>query len=151
MSPDPTAWIDGPGPTKSSYFLFGLTKQSAADLALLDRSWLKPPVVKLASGELTAKFEPSQRAYILERNSTGLANSKQKVDLTVEASDESPAMNPAFVIKDWGDFPVTVKIGGKALPQNSLRTGLVHRLEGTDLVVWVRTQSTRPLRLTISQ
>jgi hypothetical protein len=151
MSPDPTAWIDGPGPTKSSYFLFGLTKQSAADLALLDRSWLKPPAVKISSGELTAKFEPSQRAYILERTNAGPANLKQKVYLILEATDQSPAVNPAFVIKDWGDFPATVRVEGKPLPQNSLRTGLVHRLEGTDLVMWVRTQSTRPIRLTISR
>jgi concanavalin A-like lectin/glucanase superfamily protein len=151
MSPDPTAWIDGPGPTKSSYFLFGLTKQSAAELALLDRSWLKPPAVKISSGELTAKFEPSQRAYILEPTSAGPTNLKQKVYLTLEATDQSPAVNPAFVIKDWGDFPATVRVDGKPLPQNSLRTGLVHRLEGTDLVMWVRTQSTRPIRLTISR
>jgi hypothetical protein len=150
MSPDPTAWIDGPGPTKSSYFLFGLTKQSVADLALLDRSWLNPPAVKTSSGDLTAKFEPSQKAYVLER-SNGATNLPQKVDLTVEASDQSPAVNPAFVIKDWGDFSATVKMAGKPLPQTGLRTGLVHRLEGTDLVIWVRTQSTRPIRLTISR
>lgn len=151
MSPDPTAWVEGPGPTKSSYFLFGFTKQSAADLALLDRSWLQPPAVKIASGDLTAKFEPSQRAYVLVGKDAGVANPQQKIDLTLDASDQSPAVNPAFVIKDWGDFPATVKLGGKILPSESFRTGLVHRLDGTDLVVWVRTQSTRPVRLTISR
>lgn len=150
MSPDPKAWVQGPGSTKSAYFLFGLTKQSAADLASLDRSWLQPAAVTITSGDFTAKFEPSQRAYVLVRKATAAANPKQRVNLTLEASDQSPAVNPAFVVKDWGDSPAIVKVGGKR-PSDSLRTGLVHRLDGTDLVIWVRTQSTRPMRLMISK
>jgi hypothetical protein len=150
MSPEPTAWIDGPGPTKSSYFLFGLTKQSAADLALLDRSWVKPPALKISAGDFTANFEPEQRAYVLKRQG-GTADSKQKIDLTLEASDQSPVVNPAFVIRGWGDFPAAVRLGGKPLPQKGLRTGLLHELDRTDLVIWVRTESTKPIRLTISQ
>ncbi len=151
MSPDPKVWVQGPGPSKSACFLFGLTNQSATDLAVLDRSWLQPGAVTITSGDFTAKFDRSQRAYVLVRNPTGATNPKQKLTLTLEASDQSPAENPAFVIKDWGDFPATVKIGGKNLPPDGLRTGLVHRLEGTDLVIWVRTQSTRPMRLMISR
>jgi len=151
MSPDPKVWVQGPGPSKSACFLFGLTNQSATDLAVLDRSWLQPGAVTITSGDFTAKFDRSQRAYVLVRNPTGVTNPKQKLALTLEASDQSPAENPAFVIKDWGDFPATVKIGGKNLPPDGLRTGLVHRLEGTDLVIWVRTQSTRPMRLMISR
>ena len=150
MSPDPTGWVDGPGPTKSSYFLFGLTRESAVDLALLDRSWLNPPTLKTAGSDLTAKFDPSQRAYVLE-GSNAAKNSREKVDFTLEASDQSPAVNPAFVIKNWGDSPATVRIGGKRPADAVVRTGLVHRLEGTDLVIWVRAQSTDPIRLSISR
>ena len=150
MSPDPTGWVDGPGPTKSSYFLFGLTRESAVDLALLDRSWLNPPTLKTAGSDLTAKFDPSQRAYVLE-GSDAAKNSREKVDFTLQASDQSPAVNPAFVIKNWGDSPATVRIGGKRPADAVVRTGLVHRLEGTDLVIWVRAQSTDPIRLSISR
>ncbi len=149
MSPDPTGWIDGPGPTKSSYFLFGLTKQSTGDLALLDRSWLNPPAIR-ATGGLTAKFDPSQRAYVLE-HAENASNPRQQVDLTLEASDQSPMVNPAFVIKNWGDFPATVRIGRKRPEETVVRTGLVHRLDGTDLVIWVRAESTHPIRLSISR
>jgi hypothetical protein len=150
MSPDPNkAWIEGPGPTKATYFLFGLTKHSPADLALLDRSWLQPAALK-TSGEFAARFDPSQKAYIVTRSATGATNARRTVEMTLDASDSSPAVDPAFVIKDWGDSPARVKLGGRSLPSDSLRTGLIHRLDGTDLVVWLRTQSSRPVRLKIS-
>jgi hypothetical protein len=85
------------------------------------------------------------------RKAADATNPRQKLDLTLEASDQSPAVNPAFVVKDWGDSPANVEIGGKKLSSDNLRTGLVSRLDGTDLVIWVRTQSTKPMRLMISK
>src|SRR6201999_2631186 len=83
MSPDPNhAWIEGPGPTKSSYFLFGLTKQSAQDLALLDRSWLHPAKTTITSGDFTSVFDPSQRAYVLTPKTVG--NARKEISLTLE-------------------------------------------------------------------
>jgi hypothetical protein len=152
MSPDPNkAWVEGPGPTKSSYFLFGLTKQSAADLALLDRSWLEPPSLRVEGGDFISKYDPAQRAYVLTRNGAGAANGKQKLQIMLEASDRSPMVNPAFVIKDWGNFRVKVRMDGKPLSKESFRTGLVQKLEGADLIVWIQRESIRPVRLTVSR
>jgi hypothetical protein len=151
MSPDPNkAWVEGPGPTKSSYFLFGLTRQSAADLAMLDRSWLHPPVVTVGAGNFSASYNPSQRAYVLVSTAKKAVNN-QRVELKLDASEQSPVVDPAFVIKDWGDFPAKIKLQGGTLPQNGLRSGLIHRLEGTDLVIWLKTTSTRPMQVTISR
>jgi hypothetical protein len=152
MSPDPNhAWINGPGPTKSSYFLFGLTKQSASDLALLDRSWLQAPVMKVTSGGFTAKFDPSQKAYVLTPNTISGKSTTEKLVLALQASIQSPTLNPALVIKDWGESAVNVKVAGKILSRRDFRTGLVHRLEGVDLVVWLRLQATKPVKVTISR
>jgi len=152
MSPDPNhAWIDGPGPTKSSYFLFGLTKQSTRDLALLDRSWLHPPTAMIRSGDFIAKFDQSQKAYVLIPNMTGAASLTKQLELTLQASDASPVVNPAIMVKAWGDSPPKITIEGKKFSPQNLRTGLVHKLDGTDLVIWVRIQAIRPLRLTITR
>ncbi len=152
MSPDPDhAWIEGPGPTKSSYFLFGLTKQSARDLALLDRSWLQPAVARITSGSFTARFDPSQRAYVLEPMGARSQGVKRKLALTLEASSESPVVNPAFVIKDWGDSPARITSTGKKFSARDVRTGLTHKLESTDLVVWLRIETTQPLPLVMSR
>jgi Concanavalin A-like lectin/glucanases superfamily len=152
MSPDPNhAWIDGPGPTKSTYFLFGLTKRSIADLAAVDRSWLNPPVATVTYGDFTASFDRSQKAYILTPKDSGQTTAGQTVDLTLAASDHSPAVDPAFVMKDWGDSHAAIKVMDLKGPAPEVRTGLVHRLDGTDLVVWIRLQTTRSLRLKISR
>jgi Concanavalin A-like lectin/glucanases superfamily len=151
MSPDPNhAWVDGPGPTKSSYFLFGLTRQSAKNLAALDRSWLYPPPATVTSGNFAASFDPSQRAYVLTPKSPGENSAGQSIDLTLEASDHSPVVNPAFVIKDWDESHAGIKAGEKELSPDDVKTGLVHRLDGTDLVIWLRVSTTQPLRIAIT-
>ncbi|HEX4022661.1 MAG TPA: LamG domain-containing protein [Acidobacteriaceae bacterium] len=151
MSPDThLAWAEGPSPTRSIYFLFGLTKQSSDALAILDRSWLHPPALTIDGDSFTTKYDPAQRAYILTRKSPLAAPKKTKLELTMSASDSSPAVNPAFVVMNWGNTGVELRINGAELAKNKVRTGLVHRLNGTDLVVWIQYQSTHPFHLTLS-
>lgn len=152
MSPDPNhAWIEGSGPTKSTYFLFGLTKKSMVDLAAIDRSWLNPPAAKVTSGTFSASFDRSQKAYVLTPKGSGQAFTRRTIEVTLEASDHSPLVDPAFVIEDWGDFHAAIKIADQRGPAPEVKTGLVHRLDGTDLIVWVRLQTTQPVRLKISR
>lgn len=152
MSPDPNhAWIEGPGPTKSTYFLFGLTKRSVAELAAVDRSWLNPPPAHVTDGNFTASFDPAQKAYVLSAKSSDRTVTGRAIELTLEASDQSPVVDPAFVIKDWGDFPATIKVAHHKGPAPEVKTGLVHRLESTDLVVWISLRTTEPVRLRFSR
>jgi hypothetical protein len=149
MSPDPNnAWVQGFNQTKSTYFLFGLTKKSAADLASLDLSWLQPPVAKVTSGGYDVKFDPAQKAYVLTRIIGG-GSRKQNIDITFAANEKSPIVDPALVIKNWGEFSPTVKIQNREPAENDLRVGLNHRLEGTDLILWIHTESKKAMLLTI--
>ncbi len=151
MSPNPkNAFIDGPGPTKTTYFLFGLTTKSAIELALLDRSWLKPAELKISGGSFTQHYDASQRAYILVPQKVAELSGKRKLELTVEASQQSPIVDPAFVIQNWGDSTVRVLWNGKGVPRSNFRTGFVHRLDGTDLVIWIQQEATSRFRLSIS-
>jgi hypothetical protein len=44
-----------------------------------------------------------------------------------------------------------VEIDGQLVPAGKdLRLGSVHRLEGDDLVVWIRKDATSPLRITVA-
>lgn len=139
----------GPEPTRSTYFLFGLTDESISDLAMLDRSWLQPPAVEISGKIFNASYDPTQRAYILTGKGTHSVTNT-RLELTVVANENSPAVNPAFVIVDWGDASAKIRIDGAKLPEEAIRTGLVHRLDSTDLVVWLRYRSTHPFRLTIT-
>jgi hypothetical protein len=149
MSPNPKhAWIEAPG-QRSTYFLFGLTDQPASALALLDRSWLQPATLTVKGGEFTATYDRAQRAYILTPAALEGWMKTKKLELTLEASAESPVVNPALVIKNWGNSKARLKVDGVELPKSKVRIALVPRLEGTDLVMWIRYKSERPCHLSL--
>ncbi|HLI33866.1 MAG TPA: LamG domain-containing protein [Terriglobia bacterium] len=149
MSPDPDkVWIQGPGPTLSTYFLFGLTKLSMNKLAMLARSWLSPPKLKLFGRGFTSEgYATSQRAYLLHRDES---ERHSALNFELEASRESPVVDPAFVIKGWGENGAVLRINGRAIPKGgNYSWGHVHTLEGADLVVWIRQETTLPERISI--
>ncbi len=140
---------DGPLPTMSTYFLFGLTKNPISSLAMLDRSWLHPPGLKINGDAFTVTYEPAQRAYLLTRHSPAVPMKRMKLELTVMASDRTPAIDPAFVIRNWGDGQANVRMDGTELPKAEIRIGTVHRLDGTDLIIWIHRQAIRPFHLDV--
>jgi hypothetical protein len=149
MSPNPKhAWIEAPG-QRSTYFLFGLTDQPASALAVLDRSWLQPATLTVQGGEFTATYDRAQRAYILTPAALDGRMKTKKIKLTLEASAKSPAVNPALLIKNWGNSKVRLEVDGVELPKSKVRIALVPRLEGTDLVMWIQYQSERPCHLSL--
>ena len=61
-----------------------------------------------------------------------------------------PVVNPAFEITGWGDDGVAVKLNGRALEKgNDYRVGKRNTLGGTDLILWVKTEATQPITLTL--
>jgi len=66
----------------------------------------------------------------------------------LEASAESPVLNPALVVQGWGVRPPRVFIGGKEAHRGAdFRYGFERKLERTDLVVWFRIESISPVSL----
>ena len=129
--------------------LNGLTEKPAAELVPLAKSWLSPSTLEVAGAGLESQgYDPAQRAYVLARENPDRAAS---VELTFRASEESPVVNPALVIKSWGEDAVQINIDGKDMVQGkNLRVGYVEKLEGNDLVIWMPTRSTKPLRVKLS-
>ena len=57
-------------------------------------------------------------------------------------------LNPAFVVKNWGDASVTLTLDGKAIPRGKdFRCGHRPTLDGTDLIVWIKTETQARLTL----
>jgi hypothetical protein len=139
MSPDVGSnWIDGPGPTKSTYFLFGLTDKSAAELAPLARSWVHPPRLTLLTAGFTEDgYSKPQRAYIIVQQQA--TDNRSALRLQLDGSRDSPVVDPAVVIKDWGPADAIVDVDGKRVALGpDLREGHINRLGGMDLVLWIR-------------
>ncbi|MCK4748697.1 MAG: hypothetical protein KAT15_16705, partial [Bacteroidales bacterium] len=86
-----------------------------------------------------------QRAYILEGTKDG-----SPVELQLDGSKEHPVVNPAFVLKGWGEMPVSITTGGvDAKEGTDFRTGYEKKPEGTDLVIWIEEQSQENKQYTI--
>ena len=149
MSPNPNAvWIEGPGPTKTTYFLFGLTDGSLEHLAQLDRSWLHPPNLKMEDDKIAATYDPGQRAYLL--SGAPVAGKGTQLKFSIDASESSPIVNPAFVIKGWGQLPPEVRVDGALPGEGDVEAGFIETLSGTDLVLWLRKTATSPVQVSLT-
>jgi hypothetical protein len=132
--------------TITKLLMDGLTTKPAGDLVPLAKSWLATPPVDIEGEAFQSEgYDPAERAFVVARK---IAGKPAALILTLQASDSSPVVNPAIVIRNWGDAAAQLKINGK--PANwgkDCRHGYVKRLDGTDLVVWVRQASASPLRI----
>jgi hypothetical protein len=121
--------------------LHGLTNQSSTALVTLAKSWLHAPPLEVLHGEfLSEGYDREQRAFVISSKS---GNAENGLELVIHASVDSPLLNPAFVVKNWGDREPRLKIDGKLVRWGpEFRYGRVNTLEGTDLLVWAKLQST---------
>jgi hypothetical protein len=129
------------GHPKDGVALYGMTTEPADALALVAKSWIYPPSLRVVGGPFTSNgYDFGERAFVLVRSGSG-----SRARLELSASAESPLLNPCFVIQDWGEMNAELKINGGVMPSGkNFRVGHRQRLEGTDLIIWLKTQSTQP-------
>jgi hypothetical protein len=140
------------GKARDSYVavaLYGMTEKPITDLLGQAKSWIGPPKLKLTgSGFSSDGYDKYQRAYVLACDDNTRASSLQ---LELTADKESPVVNPAFVISNWGDRDVALKINRKKIKRGkNFRFGRRNSLETCDLIVWIKTESTKPVSISIS-
>lgn len=135
--------------TETKLLMDGLTTKAPAELLPLARSWLSPaPVTVEGNGFGNGKYDPAQRAYVVARIAAG---SPAPLTLKFSASEASPLVNPAVVIRGWGEGSVGIRADGKPLVAGKdFRAGHVAHLDGTDLVIWLPRQSVQPLELVLT-
>ena len=133
----------------SKLLLDGLTTKSPIELLPLAKSWLStPPLAVTGEGFRSEGYDAAERAFILVHDASAKLAA---LDFTIQASEGSPAVNPAIVIKNWGDGEARMTLDGKPMMAGKdLRFGHVQRLEGTQLVVWIQTQAMKPLRVRLT-
>jgi len=129
----------GDRPYQEKVLMEGLSNKSAKELIPLAKSWLQPADPRLqpadplkADGCRSAKYDRGQRAYILE--ATG-----SKISVTIKASEDSPIVNPCFVISNWDESEASLSINGEKIEcGKDLRIGRPRTVVDKDLVIWVR-------------
>jgi len=132
--------------TMTKIMLNGMTDKSATDLALLARSWVMPPKLKITSkGYLSNGYDPSQRAYVITAD-----KDPGTLKFTIAASKEHPIANLPLLIKNWGTKRAVLTIDSRRMQESDIKTAHVHKLEGTNLVIWAKIDRTTPLNVTIT-
>ncbi|HEY3706803.1 MAG TPA: LamG domain-containing protein [Terracidiphilus sp.] len=133
---------------QSKILMSGLTSSPITELLPIAKAWLSPAKLEVAGTGLQSDgYDAAERAYILSRPES---RGPSEVELTLEGSPQTPIVNPAFVVKNWGNGVPSLKVDGKPVAWGAdYRYGLVPDLKGTKLVLWIQTQSTHPLKLSL--
>jgi hypothetical protein len=138
--------LDGPTPYYQKILMEGMLDWKPKELVPLARSWMRAAKLSELTGAKGA-YDPAQRAYVL--SSPGA-----QIKLTIAASKDSPMINPAFVIKGWGDTSnAKLTVNGKSLKSGpGFRQGTFRDTDGTQtMTIWVEERSTSPVTFSISK
>jgi len=132
--------------TRTGQFIMGLSDMPIEQLLVVARSWLQTPELKIISrGYSNEGYSRNERAYTLTKN---LPDRPEALRFEITAGAESPVFNPAFVIRNWGQRDVELIVNGKKIKQGKdFRSGFRRTLESTDLIVWIKIESTKPIRI----
>jgi hypothetical protein len=69
----------------------------------------------------------------------------------LKASDDSPIVNPAFVIENWGLTGAELKLNSRTIrPGRDFRLGHRSGASGYDLIVWIKAESNKPTKVSLS-
>ena len=131
-----------------SSWMYGASKQTPKELAMLARSWVKPPVLNIKGNDFLNKgYDLSQRAYILECNK----NKSDHLQMVLFADNESPVVNVCFVIKGWAPENISVQLDGHILEKKKdYESGIIRNLVKDNLVLWIKMRSVKPRKIIVT-
>ncbi|MEM8895020.1 MAG: hypothetical protein AAGC88_10615, partial [Bacteroidota bacterium] len=117
--------------------LHGLTKNNVEGLVPIAKSWLEPPVLKLAETTehvVYEEYNPSERAYILRVEE----EADQLIDFDILANSGTPAVNPVIRIDNAQSNNPTLSLNGTALQlDQDFTVGTERGLDHSRLIIWV--------------
>jgi len=133
------------GSPAKDYLMYGFSKDALVSLKPLAKSWNNPPDIQHTDGCSTEGYKQNQRAYLVTADSDFLS-------LTLNASEQSPIVNPCLVIKNWGSSSsAELKLDGKKIePGENFRQGVIYDTAGEKtLILWLQIQAEKPLEIKI--
>ena len=135
--------LGGAGPRDKA--IYGFTNKDISELVALARFWNRSPNVEINKGAKNAEFKMSEKAYVMEFIGDDL-------EFEIEATKESPLVNPAFVIENWNGNDVNVTVDNKKVPiDKNCRVGFRTTESGNDLVLWLRINKSDKTKITLSK
>jgi hypothetical protein len=128
--------------------LLGMTDKGTRDLVTIAKSWAQAPEIRAISSTVSkAEYHPEEKAYSIDLSEPG-----QEIQFTLDAGNDSPIHNPAFVLTNWGDSDISLDLNGKVLQRGKdFRYGYRRGLETTNLIIWIKADSEVPNTFTIKK
>lgn len=132
--------------TRTRIMLQGVTDKKDDKLVPLAKSWLQAAKMKIISDAYKGgTYDQSEKAYLVEKTDL---RSSAAFTFVLEASKESPLLNPAFIIKNWNSELPALSINGKKVKQGKdFRQGIRKGSFGEDLIVWIRLETQKPVKI----
>ena len=136
-------------------YLHGMTNtvDPVKELVPLAWSWIVAPSLKMEGVEPDYNqilYDPAQKAYIVPRKGRG----PTELEFTLEQDHDLAPMsiiNPAFIVKDWDEQGVELKVDGKTIEQGkTFRVGLEQTPTGKDLIIWLRMKTNEATTFSIA-
>jgi hypothetical protein len=137
-------------PSKRTWLMLtGMTDKKASELTPIAKSWLHAPELKLSGSGYTSKgYDQPQRAYQL---TCAKAGKPTPLSFTLAANKDEPVVNLAIIINGWGSDGATLTLNGKKVEQGKdFRVGHRHKLDTSDLIVWIRIESNKAIHVTLT-
>jgi hypothetical protein len=124
---------------------YGFTKEDIGSLVPEARYWQNPPRILELSGGQFLGFRKEEKAFYF------ICEDRGSISFKINASKESPAVNPAFVLKNCPKNPTEVSVNGnKVEPGSTLRIGQEHDTNGDPMtIIWLNLQSEYPVDIRI--
>jgi hypothetical protein len=132
-------------PQYGSMVQYGFTKESIDDIIPYARYWQNPPEVINVAGAESKGFFKDEKAYQFVAESNNIS-------FTIEANDDSPIINPAFVIYNWNsDSDVSVTVDDdQVMPGPDFRQGTARDTNGNLMkIIWLRLDEDSDIEFTI--
>ncbi len=130
-------------------WMYGATQNTAGSLTALARSWVMPPKLVIHEGASQGQYDSTQRCYVI---SSSDQQEIEKLKLSLQADSQGLVVNPAFVIKNWGDHQALLKVNGKMIPQGkACRLGHIRTINQYDLVIWLELESDQMVEISIDR
>jgi hypothetical protein len=135
-------------------YLSGMTdaKDPAKELVPLAWSWIAPPRLRMKGLEPSydvMTYDPAQKAYMLSCKDGKPSQLEFELETDEDFYDIGQSIvNPVIVIKGWGRAPVALEIDDKPIKQGKdFRVGYEDTKGGTNLVLWLKLQTTKSIRV----
>ena len=133
-------------PQFGSLVHYGFTDQSIETVIPNARFWQNPPELSDVSGGKNMEFNKDEKAYIFKIE-------EDELSFTIDASEKSPVINPAFVLRHWAKISeAVVTIDGQSVSSGEkFRQGFTRCPQGHLIkIIWLEMKSEKPIKIKIS-